>query len=57
MPEAVRLEDIDNNIESLRNAIDRFDRDIQASLASTHDWKNAGKLMDDIIPREEVFII
>jgi uncharacterized membrane protein YgaE (UPF0421/DUF939 family) len=57
MPKNIQLEDVDTDIESLRTAMDRFDTDIQASLASTHDWKDVKDVMDTIIPREEVFLI
>ena len=57
MPKDVQLEDVDSDIESLRTAMDEFDSDIQASLASTHDWKSVGDSMDDIVPREEIFLI
>lgn len=57
MPKDIQLERIDIDIENLRTAMDTFDMDIQASLASTHDWKDVKDVTDDIIPREEVFLI
>lgn len=53
----MQLEDIDGDIETLQGAMDRFDQNIQASLASTHGWKDKQDVMGDIIPREEVFLI
>jgi len=57
MPKIVQLEDVDAAVESLRGAMDSFDTEIHASLASTHDWKDSKDVMGDIIPREEVFLI
>src|ERR1700735_4440430 len=57
MPKIVQLEDVDTAVESLRGAMDIFDKDVHASLASTHDWKDSKDVMGDIIPREEVFLI
>jgi hypothetical protein len=57
MPKTLQIEEIDADIESLQSAMDKFDKDIQASLASTHDWEDSKDAMGDIIPREEVFLI
>lgn len=57
MPKHIQLEDVDLDIENLRSAMDKFDKDIQASLASTNEWKDAKDIMGDIVPREEVFLI
>lgn len=57
MPDTLPLENVDADIESLQSAIDKFDKNIQVSLASTHDWEDSKDELGDIIPREEVFLI
>jgi uncharacterized membrane protein YgaE (UPF0421/DUF939 family) len=57
MPDTIQIEDIDADIGSLQSAMEKFDEDIQASLASTHDWKDDKDVIGDIVPREEVFLI
>lgn len=56
-PKSLQIEEIDADIESLQSAMDKFDKDVRASLASTHEWDDSKDEMGDIIPREEVFLI
>lgn len=53
----VQTTELDEQVDGMRLAVERFEKDIQTTLESRGIWKRVGQEFLDLMPREEVFLI
>lgn len=57
MPKGITVDEIDQHIENLRQALLTFDSDATAALEDAADLQGTEEQKLDIMPRGEVFLI
>lgn len=57
MPKGIIIEEIDLHLDSLRQALERFDADTTSALEDAAQLQDTEDQKSDIMPRVEVFLI